>query len=259
MMSTITLRRDGRSDGRIAFVLVAVCAGAWTVTANRMAGMDEGPTSALGGVGWFALTWLVMMAAMMLPALAPMVVAYGRRVGSASALVAFATGYLATWLLAGLLAYAAIDSVRAAGLGFLSWGTGGRFLSAAVIAGAGVYQLSRLKQEFLRRCCDRVVFFDQHLRPGAPSAVGMGVEHGLDCVGASCALMASLFALGLMSLPWMVFLAVLIGAERLLPRAARTTIAVVFVVLAIGVALVPTRVPALTVPQAAPPKTMQMG
>jgi predicted metal-binding membrane protein len=69
--------------------------------------------------------------------------------------------------------------------------------------------------------------------------------------------MAALFALGVMSLPWTIFLAVLIAAERLLPLATRVAIAIVFVVLAIGVALVPTRVPALTVPQATPP--MQMG
>ncbi len=258
-MSAIALRREGRSDGTIVLAVLALCAGAWAVTADRMAGMDAGPASALGEIGWFMLSWLVMMAAMMLPAVAPMIVVYGRRVRSPSALVAFAIGYLAAWLLAGLLAYAAIDSVRAAELGFLSWDGGGRFVAAAVIAAAGAYQLSRLKQVFLRRCCDRVAFFDRHLRPGVRGALRMGVEHGRDCVGASWALMAALFALGVMSVAWMVFLAVLIAAERLLPGATRKTIAVVFVVLAIGVALVPTRVPALTVPQATPPMQMQMG
>ena len=149
-----------------------------------------------------------------------------------------------------------IDGVRAAGLGFLSWDDGGRFVAAAVIAGAAVYQLSRFKRAFLRRCCDRVTFVDGHVRSGVPAALHKGVEHGRDCVGASWALMAALFALGVMSLPWMVFLAVLIAAERLRPRATRAVIAVVFVVLAIGVAVVPTRVPALTVPQATP--TMEM-
>jgi predicted metal-binding membrane protein len=71
--------------------------------------------------------------------------------------------------------------------------------------------------------------------------------------------MAALFAIGVMSLPWMGFVAVLIAAERLWSRAARAAIAVGFVVLAIGVALVPTSVPALTVPQATPPTPMQMG
>jgi predicted metal-binding membrane protein len=258
MMSTIALRREGRSDGEIVLAVLAVCAAAWAVTADRMAGMDAGPASALGPIGWFTLTWLVMMAAMMLPAVAPMVVVYGRRARSRSALVAFTVGYLAAWLLAGLLAYAAIDSVRAAGPGFLRWDDGGRFVCAAVIAGAGAYQLCRPKRAFLRRCCDRVAFVDQHSRPGVPGALRIGVEHGRDCVGASWALMAALFAIGVMSLPWMVVLAVLIAAERLLPRATRPAIAVVFVVLAIGVALVPTRVPALTVPQATPPTPMEM-
>jgi predicted metal-binding membrane protein len=258
-MSTIALRPESRSDGGIVLAVLAVCAAAWAVTADRMAGMDAGPASALGAIDWFTLTWLVMMAAMMVPAVAPMVVVYGRRVRSRLALVAFAVGYLAAWLLAGLLAYAAIDGVRAAGLGFLSWDDGGRFVCAAAIAGAGAYQLSTPKRAFLRRCCDRVSFVDQHLRPGVPGALRMGVEHGRDCVGASWVLMAALFALGVMSLPWMVFLAVLIAAERLWPRAARAAVAVVFVVVAIGVALVPTSVPALTVPQTTPPTPMQMG
>jgi predicted metal-binding membrane protein len=258
-MTSATLRRESRSDVGLVVATLAVTAAAWVLTADRMAGMDAGPATELGGIGWFALTWLLMMAAMMLPALTPMVVAHDRRAGSPGASAAFAAGYLAAWLAAGFVAYAAIQTARAAELGFLSWHEGGRFVAAAVIGGAGLYQLSARKRTFLRRCCERATFVDEHFRPGAPGALRMGIEHGGDCVGSSWALMAALFAVGVMSLTWMALVAALIAAERLLPRTTRAAVAVVFVALATGVALVPERVPGLTVPGTTSPSQMQMG
>jgi predicted metal-binding membrane protein len=257
-MTAMALRRAGRSEGRLVVAMLALTAAAWALTAERMAGMDAGPTSELGDVGWFTLTWLLMMAAMMLPALTPMVVAYSRRAGSPVATAAFSAGYLAAWLGAGFVAYAAIESVRAFELGFLSWNESGRFIAAAVIAGAGVYQLSKPKRAFLRRCCERSTFVDEHFRPGAPGALRMGVEHGGHCVGSSWALMSALFALGVMSVTWMALVAVLIAAERVLPRATRMAVVLVFATLGIGVALVPGRMPGLTVPETQSMSQMQM-
>src|SRR5215210_9028020 len=91
-------------------LLLAVAAAAWVISVERMAGMDAGPGGELGDLGWFAVTWLVMMAAMMLPAATPMVAAYGRRATSAGATAAFAAGYLAAWVAAGVVAYAAIEA-----------------------------------------------------------------------------------------------------------------------------------------------------
>jgi predicted metal-binding membrane protein len=241
---------SARPDLRIASAALALAAGAWALTARRMAGMDAGPTGNLGGAGWFAVTWLVMMAAMMLPALTPMVVAYRRRGASAGAAVGFGAGYLAAWLAAGLVGYGAIEAVRSLDLGFLAWNDGGRYVAAAVIAGAGVYQLSAPKDAFLRRCCDRRTFVQEHWRPGHLGALRTGLEHGRDCVGSSWALMAAVFALGVMSLTWMAVVAGLIAAERLLPRTTRPTVALVFLVLGIGVALAPGQVPGLNVPGA---------
>jgi predicted metal-binding membrane protein len=257
-MTAIALQRAGRSDVRLVGAMLALTAAAWALTAGRMAGMDAAPGSALGGIAWFALTWLLMMAAMMLPALTPMVVAYSRRAGSRASTAAFAAGYLSTWIAAGFVAYAAIQTVRSADLGFLGWDEAGQFIAAAVIAGAALYQLSAPKRVFLRRCCERTTFVDEHFRPGAPGALRMGVEHGGDCVGASWALMAALFALGVMSLTWMAVVAVLIAAERLSPRATRTAVAMVFVALAMGVALVPAHMPGLTVPGTTSMSHMQM-
>jgi predicted metal-binding membrane protein len=257
-MTTMALRRAGRSEGRLVVAMLALTAAAWALTAERMAGMDAGPASELGDVAWFTVTWLLMMAAMMLPALTPMAVAYSRRAGSPAATAAFSAGYLAAWLAAGFVAYAAIETVRAFELDFLSWDEAGRFVAAAVIAGAGVYQLSKPKRAFLRRCCERSAFVDEHFRPGAPGALRMGVEHGGYCVGSSWALMSALFALGVMSLTWMALVAVVIAAERMLPRATRTAVVLVFAMLGIGVALVPGRMPGLTVPGTKSMSQMQM-
>jgi Predicted metal-binding integral membrane protein (DUF2182) len=78
----------------------------------------------------------------------------------------------------------------------------------------------------------------------------MGIEHGTWCIGCCWALMATLFALGLMSIGWMAFIAALIALEKLLPyeRAANRSIALVLIALAFCVALAPERVPGLTLP-----------
>jgi len=127
-------------------------------------------------------------------------------------------------------------------------------VAAGTILGAGVYQLTSPKAGCLRRCRDRDRFLTDHWRPGLPGALRMGVEHGGFCIGCCWALMAALFALGVMSLTWMAVVAALIAAERLLPRHAQAAVAIVLVVLGTGVALAPGDVPGLMVP----PSSMEM-
>ena len=256
---TARVRRLDLAEFRLTAVVLAAAAATWVVTANRMAGMDAGPGTGLGSVGWFAVSWLVMMAAMMLPAAAPMVVAYGRRAARADATGAFAGAYLLTWLGAGLIGYAAIEAVRSLGLDFLGWGSGGRYAAGGVVAFAGLYQLTAAKEGCLRRCRERRSFMHEHWRPGPVGALGMGLAHGGYCVGCSWALMATLFALGVMSLTWMAVVAVLIAAERLLDRRTRLVVAVVLLLLGAGVALAPGDVPALTIPGSQPMHAMHMG
>jgi predicted metal-binding membrane protein len=179
-----------------------------------------------------------------------MVVAYSRRPAVGGATAAFVTGYLATWVAAGLLGYAAIEGVRSLDPAFLAWEEAGRYVAAAVIAGAGVYQLTTPKDAFLRRCRDSRAFLREHWRSGRPGALLMGVEHGRACVGCSWALMAALVALGAMSLTWMALVTALIAAERLLPlgNVPRRGVAVVLVALGTAVALAPGDVPGLTIP-----------
>jgi predicted metal-binding membrane protein len=257
-VSTTALPRPRRADVRPIVGALGLAAVAWTLTVDRMSGMDAGPGTELGGFGWFTLTWLVMMAAMMLPALTPMVVAYSNRASSSGATAAFGGGYLAAWLVAGLAGYAVFEALRALDLAVLAWDEGGRYVAAAVVIVAGLYQLTARKDMFLRRCCERRTFVREQWRAGRLGALRMGLNHGADCIGASWALMAALFALGVMSLTWMTVVATLIAAERLLPRPARPVAALVLIVLGAGVATAPARVPGLTLPGAAPMQQMQM-
>lgn len=251
-MTSTALRRSGRSELGIAAVVVGVAAGAWALTAGRMAGMDAGPGTELGSLGWFAISWLLMMAAMMLPALLPMVAACVRRARGAREAGPFVAGYLAAWLAAGLLAYAASDAVRSLRFGFLAWGDAGRYIAAGVIAAAGLYQLTPAKNACLRRCRDHRMI----LREQRGGALGIGIEYGGFCVGCSWAIMAALFALGVMSLTWMAVIAALIIAERVLPRPAPLAVGLVLAGLAVSVALVPGDIPAFTVPGSQPMPAM---
>jgi predicted metal-binding membrane protein len=197
-----------------------------------------------------------MMAAMMFPSITPMVVGYARieegtrgRGRTIGATAVFVAGYLLAWAGAGLLAYTIVEGVRELNLGFLAWEELGPYVAGGVILGAAIYQLSPLKDSCLRQCRSPRMLL-QHWRPGRMGALRMGFEHGGFCIGCCWALMAALFALGVMSVGWMVFVAVLIAAEKLVPwRAiANRGIALVLAVLAIAVAFTPADVPSLTIP-----------
>jgi predicted metal-binding membrane protein len=250
-MEAATLRRTPRSRPvQVALVapLLAVAAGAWAVTGDRMAGMDAGPGTELGGLGWFAVVWVTMMAAMMLPSIAPMVLAHPR--GQLGATPAFVAGYLLTWGAVGTLGWALVEGVRSLDLGILAWDEAGRYVAGGAILAAAIYQLSPLKKRSLRRCRNPRASVSEHWRPGRVGALRMGIEHGRVCVSSSCALMATLFALGVMSVGWMVLVGALLAAEKLLPwkEVATRGIAVLLAVLAVAVAFAPEDVPGLTIP-----------
>jgi predicted metal-binding membrane protein len=226
-----------------------------------MQGMDAGPGTDLGSFGWFAGVWAVMMAAMMLPSLVPMAGAYARlaRGGSADATpqsllrtTVFTAGYLLTWVLVGVVAWLVFKAVRSFDLSFLGWDDGGRYVAGGVILFAALYELTPLKRTCLRHCRDRDLL-TADWREGSSGALRMGLDQGAYCVGSSWALMAALFALGVMSITWMVVIAALIVLEKVLPwreRAEAVTV-VVLLALAIGVAFFPGQVPGLTTPDSA--------
>jgi len=221
-------------------VLFLVAGGCWALTVARMRGMDMGPGTDLGSLGWFVVVWTTMMAAMMLPSVAPMAVASARA-------AVFAVGYLLTWVAFGVLAYALVEGVRSLDLGLLAWDHVGRYLAGGVILSAALYELSAAKGRCLRHCRDAELL---RRRPGAVGALLMGVEQGGYCVGCSGALMAALFALGVMSIAWMLVIAALVTIEKLLPWRVIATgaTAAVLAVLGAAVMTVPAHVPWLTIP-----------
>jgi len=237
-----------------AIVLIAVAAVCWAITVRRMQGMDMGPGTDLGGLGWFAVVWATMMAAMMLPSLVPMALTYARAsrnapTSSLAATCLFACGYLLTWVAAGLLAYALIRGVHSLRASWLAWDEGGPYVAGGVILGAALYELTPAKSACLRHCRDPELL-RRRWRPGLPGALRTGLQHGGFCVGSSWALMAALFALGVMNVTWMIVVAALVAIEKLLPWdgvAIRATV-VFIAALGLAVALAPDQVPGLTIP-----------
>ena len=162
----------------------------------------------------------------------------------------FLAGYLLAWTAFGLAAYAAFDLGRALDVPAFSWDEGGPYLAGGVILAAGLYQLTSLKDACLSRCRSPLDFLTESWRDGVGGALRLGLEHGAWCVGCCWALMAALFALGVMSVGWMVFVAALIAIEKLLPwkAVANRGIALLLVILGLSLALVPERVPGLVIP-----------
>src|SRR3954447_15511759 len=250
MVAFAQRRLVARGELILAGVLLALGVVAWAVTADRMGGMDAGPGTDPGTVGFFVVVWVVMMAAMMFPSVLPMVVVYGRVSRRHGRTPFFVAGYLLTWTAAGLLAYGLFVGGRAVAGDALAWDRGGRWLAGAVLVLAAVYQLTPLKDRCLTKCRGPLRFVLESWREGRVGALRMGAAQGAWCVGCCWALMATLFALGVMSLAWMAFVAVLIALEKTLPWGRSVTYATAAVLLVLGVVLVasPDAVPGLTVP-----------
>jgi predicted metal-binding membrane protein len=232
---------------------------AWWWTVDRMRGMDGGPGTDLGTLGWFLGIWVVMMAAMMFPSVAPTVALYSRMTKSREPLapLLFTGGYLVVWAAAGLLAYGVFAAADAA---FdVTWGGTGKWLDGGIVLAAAVYELTPLKDVCLGKCRSPLGFLMGAWRDGLPGALRMGASHGLWCLGCCWALMAALFALGVMSIAWMGFVAGLIAAEKILPWRRVATWGTASLLVALGVLLIadPGAIPGLTVPGHGP--AMMMG
>jgi predicted metal-binding membrane protein len=241
-----------RSRLGLVALLFALAAAAWWSTVDRMRGMDQGPGTDLGTLGWFLGVWVVMMAAMMLPSVSPTVALYScmTRKRSPFAPLVFTSGYLLTWLAAGLLAYGLSD-VGGRILGdVLSWDRAGRWVAGGTLAVAAAYELTPLKTVCLRHCRSPLGFLLGSWRDGLSGTLKMGAKHGAWCLGCCWALMASLFALGIMSIAWMAVVAGLVTAEKMLPWGRAVTYGIAAVLLALGVLFVaaPEAIPGLTIP-----------
>ncbi|HZR93566.1 MAG TPA: DUF2182 domain-containing protein [Gaiellaceae bacterium] len=245
----------------LAALVLAGALVAWIITVERMQGMDAGPGTDLGGVGWYVGIWVTMMAAMMLPSAAPMVLLYARVAGERARrgqsgfapTWVFVAGYLVVWTLYGLAAYGVFRAVAAGGAHYLAWERAGRWVAGAALVGAGAYELTPLKTVCLRHCRSPLHFLLHGWRAGWVGAFRMGAEHGAFCVGCCWGLMLALFALGVMSLFWMAVVAAVIFAEKLLPAGEELTrlFAACLVGLGIWVGSAPGSVPGLVQPNSA--------
>jgi predicted metal-binding membrane protein len=236
----------------LVLLLFGLAGLAWWSTDHRMAGMDAGPGTDLGGLGWFVGAWIVMMAAMMFPSVSPTVALYARmtkRHGFTRPLL-FTSAYLGVWGAAGVFAFGLFAAGKELLGDQLAWDSGGKWFAGGVIAIAAVYELTPLKDACLGKCRSPLGFLMGSWRDGARGAVRMGAAHAAWCVGCCWALMAALFALGVMSITWMVFVAGLIAFEKTFPwqRAVTWGTAAILVVLAVLVVAIPNDVPGLVVP-----------
>jgi predicted metal-binding membrane protein len=221
-----------------------------------MDGMDMGGWTDPGPIGFFLTTWVVMLAAMMFPSVAPMVVAYARihrhrrksgRHAPPGSTAVFVAGYLIAWTVFGLVAYVLYGAVASLFPDFLSPDGAGRYVASSVILAAAIYQLTPAKDVCLTKCRTPMDFILRRMRYGYVGALRLGAEHGAWCVGCCWALMVALFALGVMSVGWMAVMGAFIAVEKMLPwkRLANRSVAVALAVIALGVAFAPAAMPGL--------------
>ncbi len=172
---------------------------------------------------WLAvfIMWSVMMAAMMLPTTMPMVSVFrtlNKSRGEAGRTAAFVAGYLALWTAFGAAATAAQWALQTSGLLSPMIVSLSPVLSGALLAVAGVFQFTPLKQACLRACRAPLGFLLTDWRDGLWGAARIGIRHGLYCLGCCWALMALLFVGGAMNLLWIGALTLLVAMEKLAPK-----------------------------------------
>ncbi|HEX5832154.1 MAG TPA: DUF2182 domain-containing protein [Gemmatimonadaceae bacterium] len=213
-------------------LLLLVTVAAWAgvvVQATAMPMGDDRASSAallLGPTGLvaFVAAWVVMMTAMMLPSAAPMILLYRAvargRATRGDPLVptwSFVLGYLAVWAAVGGAVFLADRLVGVAlehDARLAAWAPYG---VALVLLAAGVYQFTPLKRVCLRACQHPLGFLVRYWRAGSAGAFRMGLAHGWYCTGCCWGLMAVLVAAGAMGLAWVLLIALVVAAEKLLP------------------------------------------
>jgi predicted metal-binding membrane protein len=230
---------------------------AWIVVARTMGGMDGGPGTPLGPFPAFLASWVLMLAAMMLPAELRFTLVFARMSredtpAAGGRVVGFLTGYACVWSLYGALAWVLDALLRALAPAFLGWTAHGPMAAGLVVVAAGLFQFSRWKQACLKHCVSPFGFFSQHWHTGLVGAARLGFRHGLYCLGCCWALMAVMFAVGVMSLYWMSLLGFAMFVEKLAPAGLRIAPVIGATLLALGIwiACDPASVPGLTLPAA---------
>jgi predicted metal-binding membrane protein len=226
-----------------------------SMSADGMEDMEGMEGMAMGGMsaaGWsvgaalvFVAVWTVMMAAMMLPAAAPMILIFASAQARRNRIAAvptwiFIAGYLLVWAAVGVIVYGLVQIGAAAPgyLGSMNRAIWGPLVLGVTLVGAGVYQFTPLKHVCLRHCRSPMAFVALHWHDGPLGAARMGIWHGAYCLGCCWALFAILVVAGIMSLGWMLLLTLLVFAEKVVPHGQRVsaTIGVALIVFGLLVA-----------------------
>ncbi len=241
-----------RSTASVWVAVIAVAAIAWGVTLAQGRTMGSGTgTMGLGPAPFLAI-WVAMMAAMMLPSVAPVAIMWTRTITGTPPLrttrtTSFFAGYLLAWASYGVAAYAAFS-----GAGRLAGSTPqvARWVGAGLYAAVGLYQLTPLKQACLRHCRTPIGLALHYSGfRGRTRDLRAGLHHGLTCVACCWGLMAALVAVGLMNLGAMVVLSGVVFLEKVWrrgPQLARI-LGVAFLVLAVLAPFRPWLLPGLHV------------
>jgi predicted metal-binding membrane protein len=173
-----------------------------------MSGMDMGVATTLGSFPFFISVWMPMMAAMMLPGVAPSAIRLAGSCRAALDVPRYVGSYLGVWVLFGVLVFAV-------------YRPHGTATAGAILIAAGAYELTPMKRRFREMCRDR-------------SASGLGL--GMCCVGSSVGLMLMMVALGAMSLTWMAVTAGVVLLQKLLPPRAVIDVPVALAIIGLGIA-----------------------
>jgi predicted metal-binding membrane protein len=175
----------------------------------------------------FAVGWLLMIVAMMLPSSVPLVMTFAvlvrrrRRPGLLVALLLI--GYLLVWGAFGVAAWVADRGVHAA-VDALPWlAEHPQLIIATTLAAAGLWQFSPLRDRCLDECRSPLGFVMNRWRGTSErrEAVAMGIAHGAFCVGCCWSLMLVMFGVGLGSLSAMLALGAVTAIEKNTPAGRR--------------------------------------
>ncbi len=218
----------------LAIVLIAipVICWAWVVAMARdMYGPMSGASAWMMTVTWDAprlvllwAMWAAMMAGMMLPSAAPLLLLYARAMRNRESLrhpglriYAMASGYLAVWASFSVGATLLQRLLAATSLLTTMMEPADPRIAAALLILAGAYQLTPFKDACLDACRSPMGLLSARWREGAGGAFLMGASHGLYCLGCCWAMMLLLFAGGVMNLTVILALTAWVAIEKLAP------------------------------------------
>jgi predicted metal-binding membrane protein len=241
---------------RIPVSLIVLIGAAWALMLHHAIGTSASMGTAghgsmvvkgMGGVslfdlGLFLVIWTVMMAAMMLPSAAPMILTFAATQARHDRNVAvptwmFVAGYILVWTYAGMVIYLLVHAVDdvARHLSWLQNGVGAPLVLGFTLTVAALYQFTPLKRLCLRHCRSPSIFLEHHWRDGWEGAFEMGCRHSLYCVGCCWAFFGVMVAaVGIESITWMLLITLVVFAEKVLPQGPRISVAVALGLITLG-------------------------